>query len=185
MYVKCSQCKARHRVTDENVRADGSSVKCRKCDTVIYFKNSPPVRLAPREPSKPVSMHAEKVRTKGKKEYSKPVSVPAKQVLKEEKREQKRPVNFPAKRDKEKEHRDTTMQVRSPVGTKTDEPSTVQSVFGSIAEKLDKLSVDDSTADFNPFKNINLGDKSTRRIIIFILVGIFLVGLVQFILSKI
>ena len=37
MFVKCSKCKARIRVTDENIRPDGSSVKCRKCSSIIFF----------------------------------------------------------------------------------------------------------------------------------------------------
>ena len=40
MFVKCSKCKARLRVTDENIRPDGSSIKCRKCSSIIFFSKT-------------------------------------------------------------------------------------------------------------------------------------------------
>jgi len=40
MNVKCSKCNARLGVTDENIRSDGSSVKCHECGSVIYFSKT-------------------------------------------------------------------------------------------------------------------------------------------------
>jgi len=40
MLVKCSNCKSRLRVTDENIRPDGSSIKCHKCSSIIFFSKT-------------------------------------------------------------------------------------------------------------------------------------------------
>jgi len=40
MFVKCSKCKARLRVTDENIRPDGSSIKCHKCSSIVFFSKT-------------------------------------------------------------------------------------------------------------------------------------------------
>ena len=40
MFVKCSKCKARLRVTDENIRPDGSSIKCHECSSVIFLNKT-------------------------------------------------------------------------------------------------------------------------------------------------
>lgn len=40
MFVKCSKCKARLRVTGENIRLDGSSIKCHKCSSIIFFSKT-------------------------------------------------------------------------------------------------------------------------------------------------
>ena len=171
MRATCHHCKERIRVTDENVRADGASVKCRNCDTVVYFKDPPHKRMIMNEPGRPVSMHIEKDRKK--KEYTKNVGAPAKQVLKEEKRERRKHVVIPSEQETGTNHEVTAVKVSLRETTKTDMTSTVESVFDNIATKLEKLSVEDSAVKYNPY------------VIIIILVGIFtILLLLEFVIPK-
>ena len=185
MYVKCSQCKTRHRVTDENVRADGSSIKCRDCDTVVYFKNPPPIRVETEEISKPVSMHIEEEKRKEKKEYSKPESVPAKKVLKEEKRKLTQPVGSPARRDTGKEHKDTAVKVPLPENIKKKTNSQLHSLFEQIMEKMESKGYDSlySKLSKSP-KEIRGPEVSYRTVLIVIVVCIILFGFIINVLSE-
>lgn len=184
MYVKCSQCKTRHRVTDENVRVDGSSIKCRDCDTVVYFKNPPPIRVETKEISKPVSMHIEEEKRKEIKEYSKPKSVPAKKVLKEEKRELKQPVSSP-RRDTGKEYKDTKVKVPSQESIKTKTSSQLYTLFEQIMEKMESKGDDSlySKLSKSP-KEIRGPEVSYRTVLIVIAVCIILFGFIINVLSE-
>jgi len=185
MNVKCSQCKTRHRVTDENVRADGSSIKCRDCDTLVYFKNPPPIRVETKEISKPVSIYIEEEKRKEKKEYSKPESVPAKKVLKEEKRQLKQPLGSPARRDTGKKHKDIAVKVTSPKSIKTKTSSQLHSLFEQIMEKMESKGDDSlySKLSKSP-KQIRGPEVSYRTVLIVIVVCIILFGLIINVLSE-
>ena len=185
MYVKCSQCKARHRVTDENVRIDGASIKCRNCDTVIYFKNPPPIRAKTKELSEPVSMPPDQVKTQEKKEYSKPVSLSAKQIRKEEKRELKMPVSIPDKRYRGAEHKDTIRKVPSPDGIKTKTSSQVHTLFEQILEKMESKRQESFYRKLPiSSKDIETPTVSYTTVLIVIVVCIILVGFVINVLSE-
>jgi predicted Zn finger-like uncharacterized protein len=174
MHVKCPRCRNRHSVTDETIRADRISIKCRDCDTVVYFKNPPPAKIEPArikkgEPLEPIIM---------------PHDVPD---IKETREEEKytKPASTPARKVQQQEYRKAALKVPLPETKKTDTTSPFQSVFDNIAEKLEKMSEDKNTQDFDFLRNINLKDKATIRVILFVVGGIFLIWLIDLIFTRI
>jgi len=185
MHVKCSQCKARHRVTDENVRIDGASIKCRNCDTVIYFKNPPPIRAKTKEVSEPVSINIEVDKREEKNKYRKPANVPAKQIHKEERKELKTPVSIPDKRDRETELRDTMGKIPSPEGIKTKTSSQMHTLFEQILERMESKRQESFYRKLPiSSKGIKIPTVSYTTVLIVIIVCIILVGFVINVLSE-
>lgn len=169
MHVKCSHCKTRYRVTDENVRADGDSIKCRDCDTVIYFRNPPPVRIEREEPIEPMIM---------------PPDIPDIEESREEEGTEKKelkPVDSGADRYRGTEHTYTAKKVPSHGSTKTKTSSQLNTLFEQILEKMESKGKE-SFSPKSP-KYIHSPEVSYRTVLIVIVGFIILVGFIINVLS--